>query len=53
MEHLPNWVQAASYLIGIPVYGYFLFRWLTSAVVRTYFEIKREFQQPQPKKEVG
>jgi hypothetical protein len=31
-------------VIGIPVYLYILLRWMTSAIVRSYFEIKQEFQ---------
>jgi len=51
MVNLPDWIKMVLVFIGGPLYGYFLLRWMVSAVVRSYFEIKREFQ-PQIKKEV-
>lgn len=33
-------------VIGIPVYIYVIVRITTSAVFRSYFEIKREFSNP-------
>ena len=44
MYNLPDWLKIAGVVIGIPVYLYILLRWMTSAIVRSYFEIKQEFQ---------
>ena len=44
MGNLPDWLKTAGLLIGVPVYLYILLRWMTSAIVRSYFEIKQEFQ---------
>ena len=45
MDNLPDWLKIASLLIGIPVYGYILIRIATSGIVRSYYEIKLEFQR--------
>jgi hypothetical protein len=35
-------VKFAGLIIGGPVYLYFVVRWMTSAIVRSYFETKFE-----------
>jgi hypothetical protein len=45
MDNLPDWLKIAGLLIGIPVYGYILIRITVSGIVRSYYEIKLEFQR--------
>ena len=45
MDNLPDWLKTAGVLIGVPVYGYIIIRIVTSAIVRSYYEIKYEFQR--------
>ena len=45
MESLPDWLKIAGLIIGVPIYGYIIIRITTSAIVRSYYEIKLEFQR--------
>lgn len=50
---LNDTMKVAAWLIGGPVYLYFIVRWMTSAIVRSYFEIKIEFYELEIKKTQG
>lgn len=45
-----EYTLAIMVVIGGPVYLYLMVRILTTAIVRSYFEVKQEFSKP--KKEV-
>jgi hypothetical protein len=45
MDNLPDWVKTAGLLLGLPLYGYILIRITVSGIVRSYYEIKYEFQR--------
>lgn len=38
-------VKTGSMFIGGPVYLYFVIRWMTIAIVRSYFETKADIEQ--------
>ena len=52
MDNIPEWVKFAGIVFGGPLYFYFIVRWFSSAITRSIYEVKREFQ-PLQKKEVG
>jgi len=46
-------LKVVALLIGGPIYLYFLVRWMTSAIVRSYFEVKIEFYELEIRKTQG
>jgi hypothetical protein len=42
---MADYLTAAIVLIGVPVYFYFIVRILTSGIIRSYFEVKKEFNK--------
>jgi len=42
---LSETAKIAILIFAVPLYAYFIVRWITSAIVRSYFEIKWEFGQ--------
>jgi len=40
-----NSLALAAILIGGPVYLYFFVRWMTSAIVRSFYEVKFEMER--------
>jgi ACR3 family arsenite efflux pump ArsB len=45
MMSLSDTTKIAILIFAVPLYAYFIVRWITSAIVRSYFEIKWEFGQ--------
>ena len=44
MDQIPDIIKLLGGLIGLPVYLYLLVRILTSAAVRSYYEVKESFK---------
>jgi hypothetical protein len=42
---MAEWVKIAALLIGLPVYLYVIVRILSSAVARSIYEVKQEFEK--------
>ena len=45
MMSLSDTTKTAILIFAVHIYAYFIVRWITSAIVRSYFEIKWEFGQ--------
>jgi hypothetical protein len=45
MDQIPEWIKIPALIIGIPAYLFLIARWVTQAIVRSYFEVKTEFDK--------
>jgi len=45
MDQIPDWIKMAGLIIGVPLYLFLIARWISLAVFRSFFEIKREFKE--------
>jgi hypothetical protein len=41
-DNLPDVAKLIVLLMGVPVYGYFIVRWWSSAILRSYFEVRQQ-----------
>jgi hypothetical protein len=45
MDQIPDLLKAVGVLFGLPVYLYFIARWLTIAILTSYYETKRNYEK--------